>query len=165
MPQPGHVLIREDILTSPTSNIVYSTLPNFYSDLVIDVSVKSTFSGRTDGGLRFNGDSGNNYERVYLVSGGVTTFTTRIGNQNGLYLLYTPGPNVPFTMEQSEFNIQNYNINGKFKSVNSILNDASQQSTVINGTWKNTSPITSITIFAITYTFDVGSRFRLWGIL
>jgi hypothetical protein len=162
----SYVALSTITLTGTDSEIVFSSIPGTYRDLVLVVEAATTESGVTLD-IRFNGDTGSNYSSVEMtgrnngtVSGGGSDVHIRVfGNTFGT------------TTFQSTMHIMDYAQTNKHKPVlvrNSSF-DTSLSSYLVKafaGRWGNTSAVTSISLASLfnSRSFAAGSRFSLYGV-
>ena len=67
--------IAKNVLSSNTSSITFSSIPQTYTDLVLIINGGNT--GAVQVAIRFNGDTGNNYSNQSLTGNGATAYATR----------------------------------------------------------------------------------------
>lgn len=156
------------------SSIDFTSIPGTYTDLLIDYSLRVTLSGGpyhfSDCAVRFNGDTGANYNNLTLRaregsigSGGSTTATiiplyeasagnatTNSFGSGQLYITNYAGSNYKAT-----------SLDGGSETNNSTL----VQLGFVSGLWKSTSAITSIKLYDQNATnFVQYSSASLYGI-
>lgn len=152
-------LIASNVLSSSASSVTFSSIPATYRDLIIVVRPIST-SGTIIGYLRFNSDSGANYNWVRMSGDGssATSFST---SDNGLELV------VARTSDNGQgiAHIMDYSATDKHKSVLQRLDDPTQTTRAYAGRWANTSAINSVTVAASSNQFASGATFYLYGIV
>jgi hypothetical protein len=149
MPTPTYTPLATVTLGSSASSITFSSIPATYRDLVL-VANKSD---STDLSLRFNGDTGSNYFRVFMIdfggagaSGSQTNTKIDIGGGN-LTLV----------------NIMDYSTTNKHKTVLDRMNSAGRVQADAQR-WANTSAITTVLISSSS-SFAAGATFNLYGIV
>lgn len=158
--------IATTTLSSPATQIDFTSIPNTYTDLRI-VFVGTTSSTGYVVRVRFNGDSGNNYSSTYIdgTSAG-SAGSSRYSNVQRL----TAGQGFTST---TELNLVTYDIFSYAGSTNKSTLFTQQQDN--NGTgavaynvglWRNTAAITTIRLFTDdpSVNFITGSRATLYGI-
>ena len=156
--------LATNTLTSSASAVTFSSISASYTDLVLVVNGKTTGTGPSSFGFRFNGDTGSNYSLniVYGNSGGVASTRTNNGN-------YTSGgqtdSSTPFN--PCIFHINSYSNTATYKTVLFRSNMPDTQLTFGISTWRNTAAINSIEInhFDAGGSWASGSSFTLYGIL
>jgi len=161
----GQVLIQRIILAGATGAVTFSGIPQVFNNLKLLCICKSVAGA--DFSVRFNGDSGANYDSQLVnvsgstVSGQIVSADTQayIGNIQG-----TSSVNYPGTIS---FEIPAYTSTTFFKTIigNGGSNtSASGSSRVAWCTWRNTTNITSISCQSPTGNLATGSLFYLYGI-
>ena len=160
MATPTYTLIDSQLLSSTSTNITFTSIPQSYADLVL-VCESSASTGSVYHYIRFNNDTGSNYKRVYMQA--------RSGAQDGgvFTQTYIEGNNGAAGTSDRNYticDIMDYSRTDKQKTV-LISNSDDQAARIVEAaaTWANNSAITEIDIFQGTYA--VGSRFSLYGIV
>lgn len=183
MATPTYTPIETYTLSTAASSVTFgsgNTLPQTYTDLVIVVQgiQESSYSARNMG-IRFNNDSGSNYSSVQILN-------TSAGSDNDLNNAYGPLVNSSVNTTSGAYttgiiNIQNYSNSTTFKTV---INKGGTSAVYTSGgsnvgtyigenicVWRNTAPITQITLYAVApnqagsgSNWSVGSTFTLYGI-
>lgn len=153
--------IEAKTLSSTTSSVTFSSIPQTYTDLVLVVTGVTDHTNQgARGYIRFNGDTAQNYGGLYLqwsntaqVGGSDTTETYiaygRLGNSG---------------ISTAEINIMNYTNTSTFKScvTRQSSTDADHARLTFN-VWRSTSAINSITLVADD-NYVSGTTMNLWGI-
>jgi hypothetical protein len=170
MPTPTYTAIAKSVLTGTQGSIVFSDIPNTYKDLLIKISARTDNTGTFYNYLRFNGDTGSNYQWRIIYgynsgtysdpSGGYVTFGWGGYTNNSSLTASTFG--------NSEVYIGNY----AGSNQKGIFADAVMETNAVNGVslglgasfWNSTSAITSITLLPSVGSYVSGSRFDLYGI-
>lgn len=151
-------------LGSATNTVTFSSISGSYTDLVLILNGGS--ASPEDIALRFNGDTASNYSYGAAHGNGTSVYA---GRENSCAsLAVTSG-----AYQTNEFNhnniifINSYSNTNTWKTVYSRGNNTSTSSEMICGMWRNTSAISSITIYGRNsgHNFLVGSTFNLYGIL
>jgi hypothetical protein len=157
------------------SQIVFNNIPQFYTDLRLVMSVRTTSAGSgTVGGLQFGTsgtiDTATNYSRTFVQGYGSGAFSGRNSSQASISLdQFNGGGSTASTFGNAELTIPNYT-QANFKSVVGDLiaeNNSSTDNNVagIAGLWRNTNAITMIQVFAFSANFVQHSTFSLYGII
>jgi hypothetical protein len=157
-------LIESRVLGTNSATVVFDNLDQFsgvYRHLMVVATPIITVSG-TLAYMHLNGDTGTNYSRHYLDGNASTAFSSGEANSNSMYFAYWNAGDVQPSAVVCEI-LDAYSTT-KNKSARSIGGRAgtSPMASVYSGSWRNTSPISSITI-ASTQNFQIGSRFSLYG--
>lgn len=170
-------LIQSTTLTGSVASVTFSSIPNHYRVLALFARLRTDRAGAAGDSVlwRANGDTGNNYDYVYLygtgagvmaaVSGIATTFVLlswvggALSRANNFYpvLCFWPGYSVLYR-EKHSLTVLTANTSN-LVAANMILGQ-------IGGHWRNTNAITSLTIFPnIGPNLVANSRLHLYGIL
>lgn len=152
--------IATQTLGSAASEVVFSSIPQNYTDLIIIGNTKNTANNGDEVGIRFNSDTASNYSRTRLYGNGSSSASGLSSNTNkGALAINSTSEFTPFIAQ-----IQNYTNEGIYKTVLSRGTSPGYASYYISA-WRNTSPITSITILPDSgTTFVSGSSFTVYGI-
>lgn len=160
MPQT-YTPIATNTLGTAVSTVTFSSIPSTYTDLILVFD--GTAASATYSGIRFNGDTGNNYSYTYLAGNGSTAVSSRSTNAPEMYT--STGNTVTTSQNNTIVHIQNYSNTTTFKTALIRNNSSSVETTAAVGLWRNTAAITSITFKTPSVNFTVGSTFTLYGIL
>jgi hypothetical protein len=155
--------IYAQTLSATTASVTFSNIPTTFTDLVLVINVKNPGAGAGNSQLRFNGDSSAVYSQTNLIGDGTNATSSRASTQTVLKLGVVGNTNQAFT--QNIFQIMNYTNPTTFKTV--LSRQTWQESVAARvGLWRNTSPITQITLSvdADNTNFSSGSSFTLYGI-
>lgn len=171
-------LISSNKLTTTTQYINFTTIPQTYSALLIIASLHSNRSAGNDGGIgfRFN-DAATNYDcQQYYISSNSGT-PTAYGGTNYTET-YISNIGMPQDTQASQLHsatqlyIPNYASSSKYKScvgysTNMPSSTGSGASGPFTGYWRDTAPITKITIGTNGFgssSFTANSSYYLYGI-
>ena len=168
---PTYQLISSNVLTSDTANVTFSSIPNTYTDLVINASVRTNETGINDYlAVRFNGLSGSVYNDTSIVANGNGSVSGN-ANQNvsmhymGMINGGTSTANTfgPLTLYISSYTSSTQKSNFSFGVIG---NAAASGGLGMNALLINlTSAITSIDLFPFFGSNLLsGSSFYLYGI-
>jgi hypothetical protein len=158
--------IATTLVGSTTNSVTINNIPSGYKNLQLRWILQLTNgSGELD--LRFNSDSGTNYSyhRIYgqgtsaVAEAGINTAYATVG-------YYATATSV---FNGAVIDILDYSNTNKFKTVRSLNGmDTNGGGLVLfdSSCWRNTAPITSITIFSKDTNRDLAanSRISLYGI-
>jgi len=151
-------------LSSTTANIVFSTIPQIYTDLVLVATRRS--ATKTTGGenlqFRLNGDNGANYANTYLVNG---PSTARLNNMSELYTS-AGGNEINTRYSVDVWNFLNYSNTTTYKTLIYSYMYAGDHCQLWAGSWRNNAAINTIDIFSsgAGNVYAIGSMFTLYGI-
>lgn len=156
MPTPTYDLIASSVLGSAAATVSFSSISGSYRDLILVVDGTPSTSASLY--LRFNSDSGSNYN--YVLMEGHPTLGARSAATTGTDL------SIGFVTAKfsSQTSIQDYSVTDKHKSVLSRTGE-SDRTTATAGRWANTSAITTILVGVGSGTFNTGSSFYLYGLV
>ena len=153
------------------ASVTFSSIPATYTDLVIKASVRTNNNAVFDNAqVRFNGDSGNNYSRLYVVGDGSTTNNFKATANNAYFPSYAfnAANATANTFSNTEFYIANYtSANQKSISVDAVSenNATAGYDGLHAGLWSGTAAITSINLAPGSGTLLLQySTFTLYGI-
>ena len=152
-----------------SSSIDFTSIPSTYKHLQIRAIT------RDDGGVyntyrvRYNGDTAANYS-VHAMYGQNVSTVDQFGNANqtGIIVYATPGAVASGIFGAQIIDILDYADTNKYKTQRSLggvsENNDNNLITVMSGSWRSTSAVTSINIAANGATFQQYSQFALYGI-
>lgn len=153
-------------------SITFSSIPQTYKALKVVWKIRGTaasYSG--DVFLRFNGDTGTNYEHLFQYLLATNSYSQKGADSPGNYarIGYTPGASSPANyFGVGELLIPNY-ADSRFK--NGLFSfgckTGSAPADYIGSGyawWNSTAAINSITLFCVTGSFLTGSNVILYGI-
>jgi hypothetical protein len=163
-----YVPIATQILSTATSSINFSGIPQTYTDLVLVCSIRDTAAGTQINPLMtFNGDSGSNYSWTRLHGNeGNQVVSGRATNQTTISIGETPGAGstsgyfspIIVTLPNYSNTSTNKNAIARFSNIGGAV-----QAGMLVGLYRSTSAITSILITAGA-NFASGSTFTLYGV-
>lgn len=155
--------IATQTLGSAASSVIFSSIPQGYTDLVLISSAKYTTTNGTLV-LTFNSDTGSSYSTTYVYGQGSLAESGRQSNISNLLV----GRANTTVFGVGRTNIQNYSNTTTYKTVldRADLGSGTNPLAIASvGLWRNTSAITSLTITALNSdTFASGSTFTIYGI-
>ena len=158
MPQT-YTPIASTTLTATTTNVNFSSISGFYTDLVLIVS--GTCSAGSYLTLRFNSDTSTNYSTTELYGDGTTAGSVRNSSNNYMY-----SGAIRTTQSNILTSIQNYSNTTTYKTVLSRTNNAATETKAVVGLWRATpAAITTIDVgTGGANTLQVGTVLTLYGI-
>lgn len=164
----AYTKISEQILTTATTTITFSSIPNTYRNLVLRMTCAATVNTGPNLCVRFNGDTGNNYTGLIAfgqLSGGNSSNNVQAAssmqfnspmNNNGL-------PNQPtavsWYIHDYARTVWNKTLTGMWWRHDSTGGFGGTMS----GSWESIAAITDIEIFLGSGNFVTGSVFSLYG--
>jgi len=156
--------IATTTLGSATATVTFSSIPGTYTDLRLIAKVKET-STAGDSRMRFNGDTGTNYNGTRVLRSYSTAVTGTINTTNGLWITQNSLNSLSWAM--IEIDINSYSSSIAYKTIFATNSNASydnQIPQVFNFTWRNTAVVTSLDFFNTSTPYVIGSTFTLYGI-
>jgi hypothetical protein len=149
--------IATQTISSSTTSITFSGIPQFYTDLVL--IFEGVASGSNAKTIKFNGDTSALYSCTTFYGTGSTAATGRYSDS------YIDVVNSFANRQMTIIQIINYSNSTTNKIYISRHSSAATSTEAIVGLWRSNSAINSITInTSTTNTFSAGSNFTLYGI-
>ena len=167
-----YTLISSNTLTSNAASVTFSSIPATYTHLQVRGIARTALASAPDVlRIRFNSDTGNNYERHLLYGDGTSALAAAAASGN----LMTLGTIAANNSTASAFSahiidVLDYKNTNKYKTLralNGFNNNTTSNSEIslTSGLWQNTNAITSILIFADSASnLSQYSQFALYGI-
>ncbi len=164
--------ITENILGSAAASVTFNGIPGTYRGLRLAYQARGdTSATNTSFLVRFNGDTGSNYDSHLADVSGTSTWASaenapNVSMQLGVISAATAPASVP---GQGWLEVWNYagvtfqktvNAQTVYKLANSTGNI---QHGIAGGHWRNSAAITSITVYPGAGNFATGSLFVLYG--
>lgn len=168
--------ISETVLSASAASVTFSNIPQNFRNLMIFMRTRSDRAAQeTDVTLmRFNGDSGANYDNV-SIRGNAATASSAVarGGTSLIVGISEAAASRAFNFAPSVVFIPGYSVTDSEKTTIAALGnfgnlsaDADLFVEIRSGHWRNKNVITSITILPSTGpNFVSDSRFQLYGIL
>jgi hypothetical protein len=163
MPTPTYVSLATITLGSTDAEIIFSSIPATYRDLVLVFSGTSTTS--TAAKVQVNADTASNYSFVRAGGTGSTTFSSS-STINHLQLVVA-NAELSSTVSNSVIQMMDYSATDKHKSflIRENNNNPSGPAVLMYANrWANTAAINQIRAFTDAGAFAIGSTFSLYGI-
>ena len=148
-------------LSSAAASYTFSSIPGTYTDIVAIVSAQNVSNNGADFYTTFNGDTGTNYSRLYLVGDGSSASSGLGSNSTAINAFSLPSSGSVFN--PFIFHINNYSNTTTYKTALIRQSGTTNFMGLTAGTWRSTAAITSIT-FGYTNNINAGSTFTLYGI-
>lgn len=147
---------------SAATDYTFSSIPGTYTDLVIIANLISSASSGTS--VQFNGDTGSNYNFMYMFGNGSGTSNGNIASTTNMDIFYGNT-----TISTQIAHIQSYANTSVRKNYISRFSPVTQFTGGYAGEWASTAAITSIKLLAggnanSGATFSTGTTFTLYGI-
>lgn len=151
-------------LTGADSEIVFSSIPATYRDLVIVCNFQNSGIGSASR-LRLNGNTGANYSGVWMVGNGSSAFSgSESGATSARIFGASVGPANTFS-NVGIIQVMDYSATDKHKTVLTRYGSAATDIQATASRYASNLAITSVTVFDVLgQTYSVGSTFSLYGI-
>jgi hypothetical protein len=163
MPTPTYTPLATTTLVSAASSVNFSSIPATYRDLVVVADFIPALANG-DCRLRFNSDTGGDYNFVQATGNGSTTNSSTSSNQTQI-----GGMTSFITTSASKTNyviqIFDYAQTNKHKSVLIRYNDPAKGVVMVAARWASTAAITAVNLFNENANFTSGSTLSLYGII
>jgi hypothetical protein len=154
-------------LGSAAASVSFGSIPSSYRDLVISAQGRAA-TATSFFRVRFNGDTGTNYNFLNMMNDGETPFSSNTTGQNGLDIDFF-GNALTTADNIYQIQIMDYSATDKHKTVLTRNNffgatSADRRVAALSARWASTSAISSISIFLNSGNIAAGARFDLYGI-
>ena len=159
MPTPTYTPLATVTLGTAAASVTFSSIPATYRDLRIVIA--GTTSGGVNTGLRFNGDTGNNYTGLLMYGTGSSAASGTYGAGSFAYFgaLWT-------TVGNTTVDIMDSSATDKHKTLISRYSTSANEVGAMAARWASTSAITSVTVLtASAATYSTGTTFSLYGVI
>ena len=149
-------------LGSAQTAITFNSIPNTYTDLILEVVGNVSANAYTK--LYFNGVNTSTYSATQLYGDGSSAGSSRQTTGSGLgYIqfnyLYTTS-----NQGQARIQIQNYANTSTYKTCLIREDDAAYNAIARVGLWQSTSAISSVTVERVSGNWSIGTTATLYGI-
>jgi hypothetical protein len=162
MPTPTYTPLATVTLATTTSSVTFGSIPATYRDLILVCSFAYPGSNASYVALRFNGDSGGNYNRVSMEGNGSTASSfSESGASAGFIFGGFLNTNPTSVLTQ----IMDYSATDKHKTYLSRGNSSSAVVGALAGRWANTAAITSVQVIPTLNNFYSGTTISLYGVI
>lgn len=158
---PALVALANTTLASNSTTITFSSISQAYQDLYIVIVGKSSAGYWSN--IRFNGDSGANYNNLRFTATGTT-----VGS--GVYAAATRGLISDASLNSSItgaafVHILDYARTDKHKTtISDVHSDNGYPYELLCNRWANTAAITSVALSNDAGTYQAGTTFALYGV-
>ena len=159
MPTSTYVSLATITLASTDSEIVFSSIPATYRDLILIAEYRNSTTA-TAARIRFNSDTGSNYSNVWMGGAAPSVFSSTTGG-SGLIIADANTTNTTMSMTQ----IMDYSATDKHKTTLSRGSGSNLNAIAFAGRWANTAAVTTVSVvYPGGGQFTVGSTFSLYAI-
>ena len=152
-------LISEQVLASAAASVTFSSIPQTYTDLVLEVTYLNT-TAASHLWFTLNGDSGTNYSRTRIYGDGTTAVSDRTSNVSYIDGIYADTTN----RAVASVAIQSYANTATYKTALFRQSNSASAAATFVGLWRSTAAVTSVTFTAGSSQIAAGSTFRLYGV-
>jgi hypothetical protein len=166
--------LADSTLTVAASSFDFTSIPATFAHLMLVLYLRGDAAAtNVDAVIRFNADSGANYDRQLLYGTAATAGAseTLAGTSIGIGAGALPGGNAPVgVLGQCDVCIAHYAGSAKQKSLEarssgkSGIASGNLYSSRVSGFWRSTAAINEIQILTSTGNWDIGSRATLYGL-
>jgi hypothetical protein len=153
MPTPTYRPLANVTLGSSASSVTFSNIPATYRDLILVSSFNLTAGGNPT--ISFNGDTGANYSRVYMLGTGSSAIS---GADTSRQFAQATSGLITSNITQ----IMDYSATDKHKTFLVRDNNTTDGTIAYAFRWANTAAITSINISA---SLAAGVTISLYGVI
>lgn len=145
-------------VVSPVANLEFASIPTSYQHLLMFYQVRTTQAVTLDGiRLRFNGDSGGNYDRQHVHGTGTTASAGEgFAATGGIYLHDVPGASAGANLFAAGFVFIPFYTSGQHKPVVAVggykigTTAGTMGIRAMHGQWRSTAAITTVRIYPDT---------------
>lgn len=162
MPTTTYTPLANLTLSSSAASVTFSSISQVYRDVVMVFAGSS--ASQADFYIRFNGDTGANYTRIFMQGDG--TNTESFGNVNDTPLRISRARVWPGELTNVVMNLMDYSATDRHKTALIRANNSARATEAFGGRWASTAALTSITLLLESgVQFAAGSTFSLYGIV
>jgi hypothetical protein len=154
--------IATTVLGSTATSIIFSSIPQSYTDLRIVWSRYQSQNGNS--WIQLNGDTGTNYGLSCLSTNGGTVYATSLvsANRIGPSVFSAPSNTNPFSI----IDIFSYTGTTNKIALSTVSGDQNGSGWIerVAGVWRNSAAVTSVSLNFNGGTIPVGATATLYGI-
>jgi hypothetical protein len=163
MPTPTYDLIATTTLAASTSSVTFGAIPQNYRDLILVMATFQTSGGDRNTNYRLNGDTGNNYNLVYMDTyGGSPSTGTSNSVSSALIEYHQSVPDTTPSVAIVQF--MDYSATDRHKTALHKFGAASPTTGAYATRWASTAAVTSILLTPNT-DYLAGSTFSIYGVI
>jgi hypothetical protein len=157
--------IATTTLTSTSISVVFSSIPQTYTDLILVVQAIAVNTTGNEPLFYVNGDTNGNYSYTSVQGNGSSASSLRITNRTNGELGLRSQSTSTTGGYSSVTHFMNYSNTTTYKTILTCSGDAGLAVETGANMWRSTAAITSINCFiSAAAIFNVGSTFTLYGI-
>lgn len=154
-----YTLIDQTTLSSSAASVTFSSIPQIYEDLIIEVCGTCTVDAQNVY-IRLNGDTGNNYSYTRITGNGTTAASLRDSN-----IPYGVTCDIGSTINSSQIQIMSYSSASVNKTILENGGIASSRVTAYVNLWRSTAAVTTVLLYPSSGSFASGTTVRLFGVV
>ncbi len=164
MPTPTYIPLATITFAGSASEVVFSNIPASYGDLVLIGNWQNS-STSSAGRLQLNGDTGANYNGVWITGTGSSAASSLESGQTSARIAgASVGPDNAYTNTVT-LHIMDYAATDKQKTILSKFGSGNREVQMTASRWASTAAVNSIKFFDILgQTFQAGATFSLYGV-
>lgn len=151
-------------LSGSASTVTFSSISGSYRDLMLVVTGTKTGATATSIKLKFNSDSGANYNLVSMEGNGSSAVSYSEANRSDLPTSYGVAAIDSTNQMNLIVHLMDYSVTDKHKSVLTRWNNAGSGTGSLAARWASTSAIATILVFPALDSFAAGTTLALYGI-
>jgi hypothetical protein len=159
MPTATYTPLANVTLGTAAASVTFSSIPATYRDLILVMN--GTPSTGSYAFLRFNGDTGSNYNYLFMYGDGSSAVSQSFTSQTQGYI-----GNIDATVRTTFIaQVMDFSATDKHKTFLSRNGQAAGLVIATAGRWANTSAVTSMSVNINSGTFSTGHTFNLYGVI
>jgi hypothetical protein len=161
--------IATTTLGSAANSYTFSSIPQTYTDLVLQIVTFATSGAQPSGSFRVGAagsiDTGANYSQTMMYGTGSSALSARVSSQNYGFWDAQGISASTTTPNFSTLNFQNYSNATTYKTIVGRASVADTGVVANVNLWRNTAAIDTIQVFNYTgYNMGIGTTLTLYGI-
>jgi hypothetical protein len=161
MPTETYKPLANVTLGTAVATVTFSSIPATYRDLIL--VVVGTGSTTLQGRIRFNSDTGTNYNYQRMSGSGSVASANHQASQTSGFISAIAQATTTGAL-QMNINIMDYSATDKHKTIISRADQAANGTDAIFTRWANTAAVTSVQILTSTGNWAIGTTVALYGI-
>jgi hypothetical protein len=158
MPTSTYVALATVTLASTDSEIVFSSIPASYRDLIFVMNGTSTTA--TDVTMQINNNSDSIYTSVRMLGDGTSTVSSTTSGTSGIWLRFSDPPTTGSNIVQ----FMDYAQTDKHKTILIRYDNENSLTAARAARWGSTNAIDTFKVTSGAHSFSIGSTFSLYGI-
>jgi hypothetical protein len=147
-------------LGSSAATVTFSSISQAYRDLVLVIRPFITAPGNSPQ-VRFNSDTGANYNVLFARGTGTGTASVAYTNLNNTWITFVA---VDTAGSNAILNIMDYSATDKHKTMLSRSNAPEYGVDMMASRWASTAAINNVSVYCDGYSFSAGTTMALYGV-